>query len=155
VVVTLGTANSQSHPRRQRRVQTIDDILNAILFVDNPCFIVGHVVSIEASGDPLPGGRVRKQVSRKLLDRKLIEWHVAVERVDDPVTPQPNLARLVSKVTVRVGVAGCVEPADSQVFAEVRRCQQTIDRALVIAALRLNALVRRWREAGQSKAESS
>ena len=155
MIVTLSTANCQSHPRCQRRVQSIDDILNAILFVDNPCFIVSHVVSIESRGDPLSGGRIHKQISRKLLNGKLIEWHITVERINDPVTPQPNLSRFVSKVTIRVGVAGCVQPTNSQVFAKVRRCQQTIDSAFVITTLIIGVLVRRWRKTGQSEAEPS
>ena len=66
-----------------------------------------------------------------LLDGELVERHVPVEGVDDPVAVGPDGAAVVLLVAVGVGVAGQVEPGPGLVFAVVRRGQQPVDRLLV------------------------
>ena len=66
-----------------------------------------------------------------LLDDELVVGQVAVERVDDPVAVEPDLARLVLLVAVAVGVAGRVEPVPRPALAVVRRGEQPVDQLLV------------------------
>ena len=65
--------------------------------------------------------RFGQQVAGQLLDRELVERHVAVEGVDDPVAIGPDLAVVVEVDAVRVGIAGGVEPVAAAVLAPVRR----------------------------------
>ena len=51
------------------------------------------MIAVETRRDLLVERRVRQQVARDLLDRELIERHVAVERVDHPVAPRPHRPR--------------------------------------------------------------
>ena len=76
-------------------------------------------------------GRAGQHVAGELLDRELIERHVGVEGVDDPIAIRPDRARPVLLVAVGVGVAGQVEPAPRPALAVMRRSQQSIDQRLV------------------------
>ena len=64
---------------------------------------------------------VGQQVAGELLDRELVERHVAVEGVDHPVAPPPHVALAVGLVAVGVGIAGRVEPAGRHPLAVARR----------------------------------
>jgi hypothetical protein len=87
VVVALGASNRQSQPHRGRRIHAIDDVGCVVLLRDCPALEVNHVIAVEAAGDALFHGRARQQVAGQLLNRELIEWHIAVERLDDPFAP--------------------------------------------------------------------
>ena len=60
---------------------------------------------IDAGRDLLIRRRTRQQVARDLLDRKLVERHVPVERVDHPIAPRPHPAFAVHLKPVAVRVA--------------------------------------------------
>src|SRR5205823_912324 len=71
-------------------------------------------VAVEARRHLLRGGCAGQQVARELLDGELVERHVAVDRVDDPVAPAPRVAAdAVILVAVALGEAGEVEPVPS------------------------------------------
>ena len=70
---------------------------------------------------------VGKQVAGQLLDRELIERHVAIEGVDHPIAKRPHLAIIVDMNAVGVGIAGGIEPIATPMFALARRGQQPID----------------------------
>ena len=55
----------------------------------------------------------------KLLDGELVEGHVRVERVDDPVAPGPDVAQVIALEAVGVGVAGEIKPGARPADAEV------------------------------------
>ena len=95
VVVTLRAAERQTEPQRAYCVCSVEDVVDARFFFVPTALTVCHVVAMKARGEPLLGSRVRKQVSGKLLDRKLVERHVGVERGDDPVPPRPVGSRRV------------------------------------------------------------
>ena len=68
--------------------------------------------------------RMRQQVAGDLLDDELVVGHVFVERVDDPVAIHPHEPRLVFFETVRIGIAGRIEPDSAPAFAIMGRCEQ-------------------------------
>ena len=70
------------------------------------------MVAIEPRGDALIERRIRQQIARKLFDDELIERHVAVEGFDHPVAPAPHFPIPIHLVTVRVGIARCIQPAE-------------------------------------------
>ena len=75
---------------------------------------------MEAGGDPLVLGGVGEHVAGDLLDGELVEGHVAVERVDDPVAVFPDFAAIVLFVAVGIGVARQIQPRAGPALAEVR-----------------------------------
>ena len=159
MVVALSTANRCPHPDLQRRVDTIDDRRIAKLFVVRSAFAVGECVPVKSGRDELILCRLRQQVSRKLLDRKLVERLVAVERADHPVAIQPDRSFRIVGVARRVCVASQVQPHRRPAFAVRVRREQFVNQFFV--SLRIRVIHKpvspldRWRESRQVETESS
>ena len=96
-----------------------------------PPSVFAAMVAVEAGGDLLVERRVRQQVAGELLDRELVERHVAVEGVDHPVAPAPHRPVAVALVAVGVGVAGARRASGRHALAVARRGEQAIDHLLV------------------------
>ena len=73
-------------------VDAIEHGLDAKLFGIDAAFLVDLRVAMKPGGDLLLDGRIREQVARKLLDRELVKWHVAIKRVDHPIAVFPDLS---------------------------------------------------------------
>jgi hypothetical protein len=131
VIMTPRAADGQPHPHRRRSLEAIGDILDPILLINHAGFPCHHVIAVEPGRDLLLRGGRGQQIPGELFDRKLIERHVAVECLDDPVTPGPDLTRVVTEESIRVGIARRIEPVGRHPLAKGRRCQQAIDGALV------------------------
>ena len=117
MLVTSGATNGEPKKHRAECVDPIDDVLHTELLFDNAGLVVNHVISIEARRDLLVDRRVRQQITSQLLNRKLVEGHVVVERADDPVTPRPHCPIVVREVAIRVSIASGVQPVDRHVFS--------------------------------------
>src|SRR5258708_2751834 len=113
MIVTARAAESESEKGRAGGRHAIDDGLDAVLLEVDPALEIAGSVAVESGGDQLIDSRVRQQVAGELLDRELIEGHIAIEGVDDPVAILPHLAGSVNGVAVGIGVAGDVEPVAS------------------------------------------
>ena len=61
------------------------------------------------------------------LAREIVERHIAVVGVDDPVSPAPHDAFAVGLVSARVGITRPVEPARGHPLAEAGRSEQAVD----------------------------
>ena len=83
VIVAAGAADREAEPDGRGRLDAIDDILDAILLVDDAGFVGHHVIAIEAGRDLLIERRIGQQVAGELLDGELIERQV---RVEGPIT---------------------------------------------------------------------
>ena len=108
---------------------------------------------MESGRNPLLESGLIKQVAGQLLYRKLIEWQVAVNRVNDPLAINPRVrSQGVSQVAFAVGIPREVQPVASPAFAEMCRAQQLIDELFVgvcygVSYKGLNGRWR-WRESG-------
>ena len=93
-----------------------------------------------------------------MLDRELVKRHIVVERLNDPVSVRPDLARVIVLIPVGVGVAGEVEPVPRPVLAVLRRLEQIFHLGPVglVSWTREKAfdLLRRRRNPDQVKVES-
>ena len=65
---------------------------------------------MKPGGDALVCGGIRQQVTGDLFDRELIEWHILIECLDDPVAVGPDRSRVVFFVTIGVRISGEIEP---------------------------------------------
>ena len=131
MVVALGARERDAHENRGRRVHAVDHVGGAVFIFLLARLAVGGVIAVEAGGDLLRERRVGKEIARELLDRELIERHVRVEGVDDPLAPFPDLAGHVVLVAARVRVPGEVEPLLRLALAEALRLQEAIHLRLV------------------------
>ena len=87
---------------------------------------------MESCRDTLFDCRVGQQVAGDLLNRELIERHVAIESIDHPVAITPRIqANAVLLVTIAVRIAGEIQPVAAPFFAVMRRGEQTIDQPLL------------------------
>ena len=130
MVVADGAAGRQPQPDLRRRLGAVAGVEDQVLLGDGAAFVGRDVAAVEAGGDLLVERAVGQQIAGQLLDRELVERHVAVEGVDDPVAIGPDLAVVVEVDAVRVGVAGDVEPVAAAMLAPVRRLQAADRRTL-------------------------
>lgn len=72
-------------------------------------------------------GGVGEEVAGELFDGELVERHVGVEGVDDPIAPDPLEGIAVLLEAVAIGVACGVEPRESHEFAVVRGLEESVD----------------------------
>ena len=159
VVVALGALHRQAQHGLADRVHAVEHGLHAELFRIGPALLVDHRVAQEARRNALLLRGARQQVARDLLDDEPVIGHVRVERVNDPVAVEPDLARLVLFKAVRVGVARGVKPDAAPALAVVRRCQQAPCQAVVSVGSRVLQVTldlrKRWGQPGQVKAQPS
>ena len=76
MVVALSTLHGQTHPHGRRGLDAVDDVFDAILFVNCSTLVGGAVVAIEASGNELTRSSIGNQVARQLIDGELVKGHV-------------------------------------------------------------------------------
>ena len=123
VVVAAGAPQGQAHPDGAGGRHPVDAVLGEELVDHDAALAVQAVVAVERGGDALVEGGAGQHVARKLLDGELVERHVVVVGVDDPVAPAPHRPLAVGLIAVGVGVAGGVEPLDGHPLAVARRRQ--------------------------------
>ena len=101
-------ADGQCHPHGRRGFDTIDDPFDAPFFRDQSTLAVLPVVSVEAGSDLLIERCVGEQITCQLLDRELVERHVAAKGVQHPISPAMHVALVVRLKAVAIGVARAV-----------------------------------------------
>ena len=129
--VAASTFQRQSEPDGGGGVDPVDDVLDLVLFGDHPAFTVAAVIAIEAGGDQLAERWVGQEVSGELFDGEAVEWHVAVDCSEDPVSPSPHRAGSVVLVSAGVGVTCGIEPVDGEMFAGTWGGEQPVDFSFV------------------------
>ena len=152
--VALCAAHRQPHPDLRGGIGAVFHGSDAKLLVVGAALRVGHRVAMKPGGDPGLFGRLREQVAGDLLDREPVVRQVAVQSVDDPIAPRPDVqAERVGAVTGRIGIARQVEPDAGPAFSVGGRVEQMINQPFVRIALtvvheRIH-LLGRGRQAGQ------
>ena len=126
VVVATRAARGQAHPDRRGRVDPIHRVFEQKLVDRNSLLGVVAIVAVKAGRDELFVSGLGQKVSGQLLDRKLVEGQVGVERIDHPVAPAPHFARSVVLITVRVRIPRRLEPRPSHTLAVAGRLQQPV-----------------------------
>ena len=119
------------HPADQFRLGQRGLVAELVQRVDDAAFAGAHVAADVTGADLLLEGCVREEVSGQLLDGEPVEWFVRVKGVDDPLAIRPNVALRVDVITVRIGVAGGVEPELGLVFAITRRIEKPVHQLLI------------------------
>ena len=131
VIVTLGTRHRRPHPDCCGRVHSVNNGDVTEFFVVRTTFVVGHRISMKGGRDQLVVGRVRQQVTRKLLDRELIERLIGIKRFHHIIAEQPDAARRVIGIARRVGISGQIEPQQSPMLTESWLGQNTIHQLFI------------------------
>ena len=131
MIVTHRASTRQSEEGLDGRTGAIDGVSVEELVVDRTSFGGGDVASVKAGGDQLRLRRVLEQIARKLLDGELIEGHVAVECIDDPIAVGPDLPMVIQMQTMGVSITRDIEPVLGHLFAKMLGGKIPIDEFFV------------------------
>ena len=131
MIVAHRTSTRKSEEGLDGRTGAIDGVSVQELVVDRTPFGGRDVASVKTGGDQLRLRRVLEQIARKLLDGELIEGHIAVESIDDPIAVGPDLPMVIQMQTMGVSIACHIEPVLGHLFAEMLGGKIPIDEFFV------------------------
>jgi hypothetical protein len=117
VRVALAAVQREAHPGRAGDADAVHHRVKAVFIRVDAAFFIQHRVSMKPGGDDVLRRGIRQHVSGELLDAELIEGHVIIQRLHDPVAIGPDLARAVFLEAVRVRITCEIEPAARPAFA--------------------------------------
>ena len=157
--VALGTTYGHPHPNRPRCRDPVNHRVKPIFERIDTTFFVQHGVAMKSSCNFLIFSRIGKHISGQLLYRKLVKWHVFINRLDDPITVRPNRSGTIFFITICVCVSSQIKPNSCPTFTIRIRLKQLIDNFLIrIGRLILHervSLIRGRRQANQIKIHST
>ena len=161
VIVALGAGHRKAEKDFTGGLDPVGGVVRKILLGDSAAFVGDHVVAVESGRDLLRLGRIGEEIPGDLLDGEPVEGLIRVVGLDDPVAPEPHVAPAVDGVTVRVGVAGLIEPGEGHALSVVRRGQEPGDGLLPgvfstssVFGDKIGDLFHRRRQAGEVEMES-
>ena len=130
-----------------------------LLDVHTP-FPVGQGIALESGRNSLFGCGLRKKVPGDLLEAELVERHVLIEGIDDPLTITPGMrSYAIALVAVTVGVACQIQPVKGPSLPVMRRGEEPVNHTFVsirtLIAQVTADLVRRRGQADQVQADPS
>ena len=117
MIMALGTFHSQSHPDIPGGFYSIHDIFDPEFLSNSSPLIGGGMVAIKTGGDFLIIRGIREKISGQLLDRKLVEGHIVLICVQDPVPPRPHISGSIIMKDGSVSVTGRVHPNKGHTFS--------------------------------------
>ena len=117
VIVALGAACGESLEDTHGGADAVGGIHHADFFRNGTALTGGGQAAVEAGGDFLIEGGVWEHVAGHLFEGELIEGHVAVEGLDDPIAVGPDGAVVVIMDAVGVAIPGDVEPVPPHLLA--------------------------------------
>ena len=136
MVMALGAGHCEAKPRRARRVDPVEEVVEPLLLGDRAPLAVQEMVAVEAAGDflierGLFGVGRWQEITRQLLGGKTVERHVGVEGLHHPIPPDPLPGIAILLETVGIGVAGGVEPGERHSLAIVRAGEESVDQFFI------------------------
>ena len=131
VVVAAATIEGQGQPDCAGGLGHIHDVVDTVLLGDAPTLTINGVVTQEAGGKALLRGSVRQKVACKLPDGEVVPRDVAIEGVDNPVSPRPHCTFAITLIAVGVSIASGVEPWPGHALTIGGIGQEAVDKLLV------------------------
>ena len=121
VVVALAAVDREAEDALPDRVHAVEHRLHAELLGVHAAFFVHHRIPQEAGCDDLILRGIRQLIARELLDDELIVRQITIERIDHPVSIEPDVAHRIFLVAIRVRVACGIQPVATPALAVMRR----------------------------------
>src|SRR5579875_2143820 len=94
----------QTEKYARRSLGAVARVENKIFLRDKSAFIGSNVAAVKTGGDQLIESGIGQQIAGQLFDGKLVEGHVAIEGIDDPIAIGPHFAVVVEMDAVGIGV---------------------------------------------------
>ena len=117
MIMALGAFHSQPHPDIPGGFYPIHHIFNPEFLSNDSSLIGGGMVAIKTGGDFLIIRGIREKISGQLLDRKLVEGHIVLVCIQDPVSPGPHISGAIIMKDGSVSVTGRIHPDKGHAFS--------------------------------------
>ena len=62
------------------------------------------MITIESRGNLAVEIPVGYQISRHLMKDELIKWHVGIQGLDQPISPDPHVSKSIILIAVGIGI---------------------------------------------------
>ena len=132
--VAARAADGESEPDGPRCLRAIHHGLDAELLLICAALGVGQCLPVKRGGDDLLRFGIRQKIAGNLLNAELVKGHVVIHRADHPVAVAPGIGPgPVFFITIRVGIARCIQPVTAPALAIVRIRQHAIDHGFISA----------------------
>ena len=131
MVVALRALKRRAQPDRPSRIHPVKDLVDPTLLWIGACLNIGRSTAMKPGGN---SGRLiglRQEISRQLLDGELVERQIGIQGSDHPVAIGPEAAEVIPLITMRVSVAGQIEPHAGPTNPELVATEQPVDQPLV------------------------
>ena len=131
VIVALGARHRQAEPGGGGGVDPVEQVHEPLFLGDRAAFPVQEMIAVESAGDLVLGRGPGQEIAGQETDGELIERHVVVQGLDQPVAPDPLPGVAVLLEPVAVGVTGGIEPWQGHPLAVMRAREQAVDEPFV------------------------
>ena len=132
MIVANSASTCQPKPCLNGRARSVDRVAKEKLIVDSPTFARCDIRSIEAGGNQLRLSWVGEQIASQLFDGELIEWHVCIEGINNPIAIRPCLPFVVQVQPMRIAITGNVEPMLGHLLTEARRGKILVNELAIV-----------------------
>ena len=126
VIVALRTLQRGPKPDCTRGVHAVDDLVDAALLRLGAGFHIRRCAAMKAGCDDLLRSRVGQQIACDLLNGKLVEGQVRIQRIHHPIAIAPDAAQIVALKPVGVRVTRQVQPRARPAHTKLLRPEQAI-----------------------------
>ncbi len=153
MIVAMGAFQGHAQQSLPEEVSPVGDIAAPVFLGDDAAFLRDLVIAVEGRREDLFAGGIGQQVAGQLPGDKLVVRQVPVEGIDDPVAPGPLGAVAIVLITVRIGVAGEVQPMNGHLLPISRLFQEFFDDLFVgcwsVVGQKTVHHLDGWRQAGE------
>ena len=140
-----GTTSSESHENLCCGFSAIPRVEDDVFLINDATLIGRHIAAIEASGNLVIKNLIRRctwpmisdQVSCKLQNRKLIKWHIAVERINNPLAVCPDFTEVIKVNAMGVSISSIVKPMASTMFTPLKFREECVHESFVGIGMRI------------------
>src|SRR5229473_210269 len=103
--MALRAADRQAQPSSAQGVCSIHKLVVSEFGKVDAALPAGHCVALKTGGGLLRNGRAWQKITRDLFDGELIERHITVQRVDNPLPVTPGIgSRPIIKRSLAIGI---------------------------------------------------
>ena len=135
MVMALRATEGESKHYLARGCDAVKNGVHPELLLVHAALGINLCVAMKPSGNALGLRRLGQHVARELLDGKLVERLVRIERRIHPIAITPHHAGGIVTVAIAVRIACLVQPVSPPAFAKVRGGQEAVHGGFQTAAL--------------------
>ena len=110
MVVAFGAFEGKPQNAFAQRIGSVADIGRPVFLIDHAAFLRDRMIAVEAGGKYGLHISVRDQIACDLQGDEVVVGHIGAKCMDHPIAPWPHTAVAVVLISMRIGIAGHIEP---------------------------------------------